>query len=93
MLHCSGTMSMLLPQMHRGKEWVVTSMLHGITEIVYFIYLTHSTRRATIVAHAQSSRNSEGHYSGRGNVINVINLKLIPSWAFPRTRNIPSGMS
>ena len=37
--------------------------------------LTHSTRRATIVARAQSSRNSEGHYSGHGNVINVINLK------------------
>ena len=55
--------------------------------------LTRSTRRATIVARAQSSRNSEGHYNGRGNVINVINLKLIPSWAFPRTRNIPSGMS
>ena len=55
--------------------------------------LTHFTRRATIVARAQSSRNSEGHYSGRGNVINVINLKLIPSWAFPCTCNIPSGMS
>ena len=55
--------------------------------------LTHSTQRATIVARVQSSRNSEGHYSGRGNVINVINLKLIPSWAFPRMRNIPSGMS
>ena len=37
---------------------------------------THSTRRATIVARAQSSRNSEGHYSGRGNVINVINFKI-----------------
>ena len=39
------------------------------------ILLTHSTQRATIVARAQSSRNLEGHYSGRGNVINVINLK------------------
>ena len=45
------------------------------------------------MARAQSSRNSEGHYSGRGNVINVINLKLIPSWAFPRMRNIPSEMN
>ena len=41
------------------------------------------------MARAQSSRNSEVHYSGHSNVIN----KLIPSWAFRRTRNIPSGMS
>ena len=53
---------------------------------IFTYTLTHSTRRATIVARAQSSRNSEGHYSGRaqssrnseghysgrGNVINVI---------------------
>ena len=44
--------------------------------VVLELVLTHSTRRATIVARAQSSHNSEGHYSGRGNVINVSFLKI-----------------